>query len=190
MRVHRTMCSGHRPRSSPRPMAAPAARHRPARAQRAESPTGLRLRAAPSRDPAPRAPGRGAGQMWRPLAGEEEAPGGRGELRRRLAAAERVRARGCRRAGRASDSLNSTPRWGEQETPRQQLGRTSCRTARAFSLMGSKPSPSPSCQSRPLDRPLPGLCKLALLSPPSHATQEVLAPSTYSGVTKCTHFAK
>lgn len=30
MRVHRTMCNGHRPRSSPRPMVAPVARHRPA----------------------------------------------------------------------------------------------------------------------------------------------------------------
>lgn len=85
MRVHRTMCSGHRPRSSPRPMAAPAARHRPE--------PRLRLRAAPSRDPAPagradararcgaaRQPGGGPGgrrRAGRPPAAEGSCAGGR-----------------------------------------------------------------------------------------------------------------
>lgn len=140
MRVHRTMCSGHRPLSSPRPMAAPAARHRPSPER-----SGRRL-PGPLAAPPPRVP---AGRRARPagqMCGPDVAPGGRrgggleageargGPRRPRGAAQEagscsrpgRVRARGCRRSGRASDSLNFTRRCGgKQETPRQQLGRTS-----------------------------------------------------------------
>lgn len=43
MRVHRTMCSGHRPRSSPRPMVAPVARHRPAPGAPRTEPQGPRV---------------------------------------------------------------------------------------------------------------------------------------------------
>lgn len=146
MRVHRKMCSGHRPLSSPRPMADPAARHRPSPVR-----SGRRLPgplAAPPRRvlSGPRA--LPTGQMCGPdvvpappREGGLEAGEARGGPRRPRGAAQeagsgpgRVRARGCRRSGRASDSLNFTRHCGgKQETPRQQLGRTSHRR-RAFSL--------------------------------------------------------
>lgn len=199
MRVHRTMCSGHRPLSSPRPMAAPAARHRPSpeRSGRRLPEPRLRLRAAPSRDPAPagRADARArCGAARQPGGG----PGGRrargGPRRPRGAAQEagscpwRARARGCLRSVRASDSLNFTraPR-GKQETPRQQLGRTS-RRPRAFSLhSASSPPLSPDCQSCPRDRPLRGLWQT--FSCPRRP-QEFLARSIYPGVTEGTRFRK
>lgn len=208
MRVHRTICSGHRPPSSPRPMADPADRHRPSPER-----SGRRLRGPPAAPPrrvlsGPRA--RPAGQMCGPdvaparqRGGALEAGEARGGPRRPRGAAQeagsrsrsgscsrpgRVRARGCRRSRRASDSLNFTRRCGgEQETPRQQLGRTS-RRPRAFSL-SSLPALalSPSCQSRPLGQPLLGPWQtFSCPSPPAG----VLPPSIYCGVTKCTRFTK
>lgn len=155
MRVHRTMCSGHRPRSSPRPMAAPVARHRPAPGAPRTEPRGPR--AAPllvALSGCLRRPER-AGQRCGPdVAGDP----GSSEARRRPPAAEEscaggwgsvpqasVCARGgCRRSVRASDSLINFTRapGGKQETPRQQLGRTS-RRPRAFQLRSSPPASSP-----------------------------------------------
>lgn len=105
MRVHKTMCSGHRPLSSPRPMADPTARHRPSPergGRRLPGPLAEPLRCAFS---GPRA--LPAGQMCGPdgaparqregslrLARRGEAPGGRGELRRRPAPAPAECARG------------------------------------------------------------------------------------------------
>lgn len=202
MRVHRTMCSGHRPLSSPRPMADPADRHRPSPERSCRRLPGP-LAAPPRRVlSGPRA--RPAGQMcrpdvalarleegaWRP-ARRGEAPGGRGELRRRPAPVPGVCARGVSSVpARECDSLNFFTRrcGGKQETPRQQLGRTSHRP-RAFSL-SSLPALalSRSCQSCPQDQPLPELWQtFSCPSPPSG----VLAPSIfYSGVTKCTRFTK
>ena len=133
MRVHRTMCSGHRPPSSPRPMAAPAAPHRPARARTP------RLRAAPC------GPARGSGAA---RCGAAEGGGGRGAGG---PAAEgscaggrpgrRVRARSVVGPGaRVTHDFARAPR-GKQETPRQQLGRTSRRPEPAPRL-GSRSSPS------------------------------------------------
>lgn len=170
MRVHKTMCSGHRPLSSPRPMADPTARHRPSperSGRRLPGPLAEPLRCALS---GPRA--LPAGQMCGPDVAPArqrerslEAGEARGGPRRPRGAAQeagscssRERARGCRRSGRASDSLNFTRRCGgKQETPRQQLGRTSHRR-RAFSV-SSLPALalSRSCQSCPLDQPLRGL---------------------------------
>lgn len=81
MRVHRTTCSGHRPPSSPRPMAAPAAPHRPARARtprlRALRPRAGRP-AAVRPDVAPRAAGRvAAGEARGAPAAEGSGAGGR-----------------------------------------------------------------------------------------------------------------
>lgn len=170
MRVHRTMCSGHRPLSSPRPMADPAARHRPSPER-----SGRRLPrplAAPPRRALSGPRAGPAGQMCGPdvaparqRGGGLEAGEARGGPRRPRGAAQeagscpgRVRAWGCLRSVRASDSLNFTRALrGKQETPRQQLGRTS-RRRRAFSL-SSLPALalSRSCQSCPLDQPLRGL---------------------------------
>lgn len=133
MRVHRTMCSGHRPPSSPRPMAAPAAPHRPARARTP------RLRAAPC------GPARSSGAA---RCGAAEGGGGRGAGG---PAAEgscaggrpgrRVRARSVVGPGaRVTHDFARAPR-GKQETPRQQLGRTSRRPEPAPRL-GSRCSPS------------------------------------------------
>lgn len=146
IRVHRTMCSGHRPLSSPRPMADPAARHRPSPER-----SGRRLPGPLAAPPRRALSGPRAGplaQMCGPDVAPARQPGGgleageaRGGPRRPREAAqeagscpERVHARGCRRSVRASDSLNfNSALRGKQETPRQQLGRTSLRP-RAFSL--------------------------------------------------------
>lgn len=195
MRVHRTMCSGHRPRSSPRPMAAPAARHRPSpeRSGRRLPEPRLRPRAAPSRDPAPagRADARARCGAARQPGGGLEAGGARGGPRRPRGAAQeagscprRVRARGCRRSVRASDSLNfaRAPR-GKQETPRQQLGRTS-RRPRAFSLRSAFSPRSPSCLPITSLRPAPprALANFQLPPPPSGvAGSERLPPRVTKG---------
>lgn len=166
MRVHRTMCSGHRPRSSPRPMVAPVARHRPAPGAPRTEPRGPR--AAPLLLVFSGCLGRPerAGQRCGPdVAGD---PGSL-EARRRPPAAEEscaegwgsvpqasVCARGgCRRSVRASDSLINFTRasGGKQETPRQQLGRTSRRRRpRAFQLqpsLASSPRLPPSANQGP-----------------------------------------
>lgn len=198
MRVQRTMCSGHRPLGSPRPMADPDARHRPSperSSRRLPGPLAAPPRRALS---GPRA--RPARQMCGPdvaparqQRGGLEASEARGGPRRPRGAAQeagscpgRVRARGCRRSGRASDSLNFTRRCGgKQETPRQQLGRTSHRL-RAFSL-SSLPALalSRSCQSCLLDQPLRGLWQtFSCPSPPSVPCSQYLLQS------KCTRFIK
>lgn len=137
MRVHRTTCSGHRPPSSPRPMAAPAAPHRPARA-RTPRLRALRTRAgrpaAVRPDVAPRAAGRvAAGEARGAPVAEGSGAGGR--------PGRRVRARSVVGPGvRVTHDFARAPR-GKQETPRQQLGRTSRRPEPAPQL-GSRPSPS------------------------------------------------
>lgn len=114
---------------------------------------GLRLYSSPSQDAcaARSALGRGAGQMWpaipgarearrRPPAAEESCAGGWGSVPQASVCARG----GCRRSVRASDSLINFTRapGGKQETPRQQLGRTS-RRPRAFQLRSSPPASSP-----------------------------------------------
>lgn len=138
MRVHRTTCSGHRPPSSPRPMAAPAARHRPARARplrlHPRPPDPRRAPAAVRPDVAP--PGARRGSSGRG-AGARAAEGVRGRPARPAGARA-----GCRRAGRASDSRllpgaagetgNSSPTAGQDLSPPRSL----------LPRPGSRPSPS------------------------------------------------
>lgn len=110
----------HRPRAAPRPhMAAPAAPHTDRLSAHAPRLRALRTRAAPSSGAA-RCGGAGRGEA---AAGEA-----RGTRRAEGSGAEaglgrRARARECRRPG-ASDHDFLRPAPGEQETPRQQLGRT------------------------------------------------------------------
>lgn len=201
MRVHRTMCSGHRPRSNPRPMVAPVARHRPGPGAPRNEPRGPRAAPRPhALCEGPRRPER-AGQRCgpdvagdprsseagrRPPAAEEScAGGGWGSVPRASVCARG----GCRRSVRASDSLinftrarggktgNSSPTAGQDLSPPESFA--------APALSSLQPSPTSCRQSRPRDLPLRGLCKLSA-APPTHPTSQVPAPSSNSEVTKRT----
>lgn len=163
--------------------------------RRLRGPRGLRLRAASSRGPAPGRPGRCAGQMWRRLGSEEggrwrparrgEAPGGRGEQRRRPAPAPvpGVCARG-RVVGPGARVTHST---SPGSALRCAAGGN--RKLLANSWAGPLPAPRPGSQLpiRPRDQPLRGLWPTCSCpSPPSG----VLAPGMCSAVPERAHSAK
>lgn len=155
MRVHRTKCSGHRPLSSPRPMADPAARHRPSPERSGRRlPGALGCASTPRPMGTPRLEGRAdvpsrCGAGW-PRGGGPTVGGGprrpRGAAQEAGSWPERVRARGvvcpCARVTH-STSLGSV---GETGNSSQQLGRTSSRPEPSLAL-SFQPLLARACQS-------------------------------------------